>query len=191
MSLPVDSGLLEQFNAAVALARQGRYQDALDGCTRLMDPVDRGMKHVPIVSGEFLGSVYMRMAYCLMDLDRYEDALAAFRQVRLFLSQFEDDRLFDFFYSLGNTLGNLGRIDEMDRAFSKALSIASEELGDEQRCAVTWHFLMHHAAEHGAWPYLAKEALHCMQFAQNHGLDSLKAKAAGRYAEAIRGAKAA
>lgn len=170
----VSQELIDQFNRAAALARKGRLEDSLEAWNALLEPRERPAR-AGLVTGHFLGVACMRRAWVLMDLGRYADARARLEEpiMRALLSQLGTEDLYEYYYSYGNTLGNLGDIPAMDEAFTRALGLAAEELGDLGRCLRTWHFLLTHALSASAWDYLLQEAPRAMIFARNTGAAAL------------------
>ena len=89
------------------------------------------------------------------------------------LGQFSTENLYEYFYSYANTLGNLGEVETMDVAFSKAMNIAAEHLGDAQRMHYCWKNLMYFAEITESWDYLLREVEGCIQLAANIGDERL------------------
>lgn len=166
--------LIEQFNHAAGLARQGRYEASLSAWDALLGPPEQ-LRETRVVTGHFLGVAHMRRAWVLMDLERYAEAREALDAplMRALVTQFTPADLFEYHYSLGNVLGNLGAIAPMDQAFTVALHLAATELGDLERCLRTWRFLIRHALAAGAWAYLLEEAPRAMIFGRNTGSSAL------------------
>ncbi len=166
--------LVAQFNRAASLARLGRYEDSLAAWNALLEP-DHRPEETRVVSGHFLGVAHMRRAWVLMDLGRYLEARARLEAplMQALITQLEPGDLFEFYYSYGNVLGNLRDIEAMDVAFTRALNLAANELGDLGRCLRTWHFLVAHALAASAWAYLLEEAPRAMLFGRNTGDTSL------------------
>jgi len=196
MSMPVHKDLtspelVELFNHAATLARQGDYEASLEAWDLLVGP-GRGRDRPAgrrVMTGEFLGVATMRRAWVLMDLGRREEALLALKDpvMEACLSQLRTEDLYEYHFSLGNTLGTLGRIRKMDRQFTMALNIAAEELGDLERCCRTWSNLMRHAERAQAWRYLERESLRAVAFATKTGARALGFEARFRHAVALRG----
>ncbi len=170
----ISPDLIAQFNRAAGLARLGRYEDALTAWDALLEPAHRPEEN-RIATGHFLGVAHMRRAWVLMDLGRYAEARARMEEpvMRALITQFEPQDLFEYYYSYGNILGNLGDIEAMDHAFTRALNLAATELGDLPRCLRTWHFLISHALVAGAWAYLLEEAPRALLFGRNMGAQDL------------------
>ena len=196
MSMPAHKDLtspelVEQFNHAATLARQGEYDASLAAWDRLVGP-GRGRDRPPgrrVMTGEFLGVATMRRAWVLMDLGRHEEALRALKDpvMEACLSQLRAEDLYEYHFSLGNTLGTLGQIRKMDRRLTMALNIAAEELGDLERCCRTWSNLMRHAERARAWRYLERESRRAVTFAANTGARALSFEARLRHVVARHG----
>ena len=196
MSMPVHKDLtspelVELFNHAATLARQGDYEASLVAWDRLVGS-GRGRDRPAgrrVMTGEFLGVATMRRAWVLMDLGHHEEALLALKEpvMEACLSQLRTEDLYEYHFSLGNTLGTLGRIRKMDRQFTMALNIAAEELGDLERCCRTWSNLMRHAERARAWRYLERESRRAVTFAANTGTRALSFEARFRHAVALHG----
>lgn len=166
--------LIAQFNRAAGLARRGRYEDSLAAWNALLEPESRP-EELQFVTGHFLGVAHMRRAWVLMDLGRYPEARARLEEplMQALIGQFEPEDLYEYYYSYGNTLGNLGEIRAMDEALTRALHLAATELGDLSRCLRTWHFLLAHALAARDWAYLLEEAPRAAIFARNTGATAL------------------
>lgn len=166
---------LEVFNRAAKLARERRFEAALSEWNRIVNSSSEDSLTGGVLTGDFLGQAHLRKAWVLMDLERFEEAREVFASETLeaCLTQFDLEVLYDYFYSYGHTLGQLGKISDMDDRFTRALNIASEHLGDEDRCEACWRGLLQHARDHGAWTYLRAEGERCITFAENNNLQTL------------------
>jgi tetratricopeptide (TPR) repeat protein len=182
--------IIDQFNSAAKLARDGKYEESLDEWNKLLEPSKKKKKKPGLMmSGEFLGTAMMRRAWVLMDLGRYEDARREFEDdvMQACLGQFTLETLFEYFFSYGNTLGQLGDIKKMDDALSRALGIAAEELGDLSRCAMVWNNLLVYAERKEDWKYLEKESKNAVTFAENTNSELLKLKGELYHTIALKG----
>lgn len=168
--------MIQAFNTAAGLARDGELERSLHAWNELLEPSQPRTGPTPVLSGEFLGVAQMRRAWVLMDLERYERARECLEAdlMQACLGQFPLATLYEYFFSYANTLGQLGEIDAMDDAMSRALGIAAEELGDANRCEQCWRWLVRHAQTAGAWEYLAREMPSLIAFASNAGLRRLE-----------------
>ncbi|HEC78670.1 MAG TPA: hypothetical protein ENI34_05960 [candidate division WOR-3 bacterium] len=191
---------IERFNRAAELAREGKIEEALEAYENIKAPFD-DPKEERIMTGEFLGMVELRKAYCLMDLERFEEAREIFASniIQAALGQFDFTTLCDYFYSYGNTLGKLGLLEKMDEVMKNVLKIAVNELNDLKRCEDTWYWIMYWAKEHEAWEYLEKQCISAHKFGVKSGSLFLQIKAGefgcyayrglGKIEEARRGAR--
>lgn len=186
--------LIALFNEAADFARSGRFEDSLETWNRLLEPGRDGNQPTRFISGDFLGQACMRKAWVLMDLGRHAEARRVFEDpvLRGCLGQFSLSVLYEYFFSYGNTLGNLGDIAAMDDALTRAMNIAADELGDPARMHLCWSNLLEWAEGARAWEYLDVETITCIQFASNVGdkLLEIKAKLARALALARLGRKA-
>ena len=171
-TIPISAELIQLFNQAAELARGGDLEGALRTLERLLNPTEED-KQGParVSSGDFLGQAYMRKAWLLMDLGRHAEARTVFEDpfLKACLGQFSLNVLYDYFFSYANTLGNLGDVSGMDDAFTRAMNIAADELGDAERMHVCWSNLLTWAEGARAWEYLDVETQTCLQFAENVG----------------------
>ncbi len=184
--------LVDRFDAAAALSRAGRHEEALALWNQLLEPdaeevARRRREGAPMMSGRFLGVSLMRRAWVLMDLGRHADARAALEAtiVEACLSQLTTTELYEYFFSLANCCGQVGDLRAMDRAMTRAIHLAADELGDAARCQLCWHNLMQWGRRAEAWRYLAKECPTAVRFAENAGLARLAAEARSTLAEAL------
>ncbi len=163
--LPISKTFVERFDAAAALARDGKYEEALKAYELIHAPF-KDYKEPRIMTGEFMGMIELRKAYCLMDLDRHEEARSIFESklVKAALSQFNKPTLFDYYFSYGNALGNLGDIEKMNYMMSKALAVATKELNDVKRCENVWYWVMYWAKKHEKWTYLEEQCINAHKF---------------------------
>jgi len=141
------------------------------------------------MSGRFLGIAMLRRAWVLMNLKNYKEARQALEDdvMKACLGQFSLEELYEYFFSYGNTLGELEDIDGMNDAFSRALKIASEELNDLSRCELTWTNLMLFAERAQAWEYLEGESRNAQFFAKNVCSDLLMFKSKWHHIVALKG----
>ncbi len=169
----VSESLIDLFNQAAALAREGNHVDALEIWDAIIQPVEK--PHPSLVATiEFLGQTYMRKAWSLTDLGKFVEAKAVFETdfLRAALNQFDLKVIFDYFFSYANVLGELGEIKRMDDKFSRALNIAADR-GDAYNAQLCWLNLMHYAEKNQDWEYLEREARSCIRFADNSDLPKL------------------
>jgi hypothetical protein len=190
MSDFISPELIEQFNKAAQLAREGKYEESLAEWNLLLFPSKKEKRNnSKMMSGHFLGIAMMRRAWVLIDLKNYKEAKRAFEDdvMKACLTQFSNNDLYEYFFSYGNTLGELGDINGMDDAFSRAINIAANELGDLSRCEVTWKNLMSYAENSNSWEYLERESNNALTFAQNSNSEVLKFEARWYHILALKG----
>src|SRR5271169_2641254 len=154
--MTVPSELIDLFNNAAALAREGSHEKALAIWDQVINA--REKDGAPRAVNEFFGQAHMRKAWSLMDLDKAQEAQAIFESefIQTCLGQFDLKVLFDYYFSYGNTLGALGDISGMDDKFARALNIAADER-DGYNAQLCWLNLMHYAELHSDWTYLERE----------------------------------
>lgn len=157
---PVSRTFVERFNEAAGLARQGRYEDALEAYDNIHAPFE-DYHEERVMTGEFMGMIEIRKAYCLMDLGRYDEARTIFESklVKAAIGQFNKATLYDYLFSYGNTLGYLGAIKKMDTIMRKALVIALGELDDLKKLETVWYWIMYWAKKHEQWSYLEEQCI--------------------------------
>lgn len=159
-NLTVSKTFVERFNEAAGLARQGKYEEALEAYDNIHAPF-ADYSEERVMTGEFMGMIEVRKAYCLMDLERYDEAKEIFESklVKAALGQFNKATLYDYFLSYGNTLGYLGDIKKMNAVMYKALSIAAQELDDMKKQEDIWYWIMYWAKKHKKWFYLEEQCV--------------------------------
>lgn len=160
--------LLQRFNRAVNLVNDGNAEAALEQYQHVLDPLEETQDRKPVkgfVTGEFLATVELRTAYCLMDLGRYSEAKAILEHLdEGFASQLDSEGLYYFYFSYGNTSGNLGLIEEMDRQLSRAMDLAAGTLQDMEKCQNVWYWRLHWGKQHKAWKYLEAQCVAANKF---------------------------
>lgn len=176
--LPVSRSLIDRFNQAASLARQGRFESSLALWDALLDD-PRLEDELHMASGPFLAVVYMRRAWVLMDLGQMEAAREAFEApiMQALRGQLGIVDLYEWFFSYGNTLGLLGDIAGMEQALGAALRIAVEDLRDLARCRAVWRSRLAHAARAGALETMSRDAAAALVFARNTRSAELEAEA--------------
>jgi len=164
-NLPVSKTFIERFDKAAALAREGKYEEASHAYDNIHAPFE-DYNETRVMTGEFMGMIELRKAYCLMDLKHYDEARRIFESklVEAALGQFNKATLYDYFFSYGNTLGFLGAIKEMNRVMGKALQIAVHEPDDLKRCEDTWYWIMYWAKKHEKWVDLEEQCVNAHKF---------------------------
>lgn len=189
----ISKDLIEIFNKAAGLAREKKFEESLAEYDKIIDPskdaIDARKDNKVVLTGEFLGVAMMRKAWILMDLKRYEEAKKIFEDklMEACLGQFNMETLYDYFFSYGNTLGDLGDLKGMDDKLSRALGIASEKLGDRERCFTCWSNLLALSLKAEDWEFLEKESLAARTFAENSADTVLRVKADWHHVLAMHG----
>ncbi len=168
-ALFISPQLIEQFNRAASLARQGMFEESLVAWERLLNPTQAEKRERHISTGDFLGQAMMRKAWVMMDLRCHKQARAVLEDAVLqaCLGQFDTETLCEYWFSYANVLGNLGDLQPMDDAFCRAMHIAADLLGDTSRMHQCWNNLMAWAEEANAWNYLSSEADGCLVYCRN------------------------
>jgi tetratricopeptide (TPR) repeat protein len=189
----ISKELIEIFNRAAGLAREKKFEESLAEYDKIINPskdvIKKRENQKVAMTGEFLGVAMMRKAWILMDMKRYKEAKEIFEDkvMEACLGQFDLETLYDYFFSYGNTLGDLGNIKGMDDKLSRALGIASTELGDRERCFTCWSSLLSLALRAEDWEYLEKESVAARTFAENSGDTVLRVKADWHHVLAMHG----
>jgi tetratricopeptide (TPR) repeat protein len=189
----ISKELIEIFNRAAGLAREKKFEESLAEYDKIINPskdaIDARKDNKVALTGEFLGVAMMRKAWILMDLKRYEEAKKIFEDnlMEACLGQFDMETLYDYFFSYGNTLGDLGDLKGMDDKLNRALGIASEKLGDRERCFKCWSNLLALSLKAEDWEFLEKESLAARTFAENSADTVLRVKADWHHALALNG----
>ena len=167
--IQISPELVERFNAAAGLAREGDFEGSLAEWNRLLNPTGADKQATRFTTGDFLGQAYMRKAWVLMDLERWPEAREVLEDevLQACLYQFNRENLYEYFFSYANTLGNLGEVEPMDTAFSKAMQVAAEHLGDAQRLHHCWNNLLYWVEKNEAWEYTLQEVEACIGLAAN------------------------
>lgn len=150
----VSATYIERFNRAASLAREGELEAALGAFGEIFTPLPQGEPDV--ASDRFRATAAMRESWVLMDLERFEEALARIRVAKALADSFDDADAFELWFSYGNVLGNLGKV-EAAAALGEAARIADERLCDEERCARSWQFLLHWLKQAGEWELLEQK----------------------------------
>lgn len=136
----VHSSLVASFNRASDLARRGQFAEAL---SVYLNVLDRTRGSLPLAaSPEFIATVDMRVGYMLMDMEMYDQALERFVGMWSRVKDLGPQGVYDYHFSLGNTYGALGRLEECAKSLIEAISVA-EDMGDlSQRPQVVWRELI-------------------------------------------------
>jgi tetratricopeptide (TPR) repeat protein len=174
----VSKTFVERFNAAAILARDGKFEDSLKAYARIHAPFeDRGEARV--MTSEFLGLIELGKAYCLIKLERMQEAKGLFesKSMQTAQTQLPKKTLYEYHYLYGNTLGNLGMVIEMDAVLKRALHVALHDLEDISLCVKTWHWILYWARRHEEWFYLEEQCYAARAFSVKHDNPELRDKA--------------
>lgn len=185
----VSPELVSLFNQAARLSRVGRHEDALDAWERLFSPEGVWAEADGLAASPcFLAVAAMRRAWVLMDLGRFDEARERFETGLLprLLDLLPAGERFDYWFSYGNTLAELGELEEADAALGRAICVGMSDLGDSRRVARAWTRLLDVATDHHAWGYLAREGESAASWAATAGESSLEVSALWRRALALR-----
>ena len=156
--VPIPQIFLNRFDEAAKLASEGQYLEALEKYQNIFLDQDN-IKIKDIVTGEFLATIELRKAYCLMDLKRYLESKTIFQALDEFLAgQLDTLNLYYFYISYGNTIGNLGLLEEMSNRMAHAMNIATEYLQDAEKFGKVWYWILHWEAVHQEWDSLEEHA---------------------------------
>jgi hypothetical protein len=169
---------IEMFNEAADLARSGKQKKAFEIYEKVSQ-TKVGLASKELSSGDFFGVVELRKAFCLMDLDRYAEARRILESEKMqgFLTKFEHETMYEYFFCYGNTLGNLNETNLMEDNLTRALAIAAEQLGDIEKCENCWYFILYWAKQHKKWDFLEKQCVAAHIFGTDNDSVYLQTKA--------------
>ena len=165
----VSATFVERFDTAAALARDGQFDDALKAYARIHAPF-KDRTEVRVMTSEFLGMIELGKAYCLIKLERMQEAKDLFesRTMETAHTQLPKKTQYEYHFLYGNTLGNLGMIVAMDTVMKRALQVALDDLEDMTLCARTWHWILYWAKRHRDWVYLEEQCYAARAFSMKH-----------------------
>lgn len=170
----VDDRLIQAFNAACAEARAGRHEAALTGYRAILARAGKGRI---AASPEFLATARMRAGFCLMDLNRYEEALTEFAEARKAWQALSTEAQYELAFATGNALGALGRLAACYVALVEAISLA-EDLDDYTgRPARCWGNILEHGRRAGDREFVKEKAAIALNAARLRGMRDLEAAA--------------
>ncbi len=169
---------IELFNQAADLARAGKQKKSLE-IYESVSQTKSGITNTDLTSGGFFGVVELRKVFCLMDLNRYAEARRILESEKMqgFLTKFENETMYEYFFCYGNTLGNLSETVMMEDCLSRALAIAAEQLGDIEKSENCWYFIMYWAKQHKKWDFLEKQCVAAHMFGTDNDSVYLQTKA--------------
>jgi hypothetical protein len=101
----VDPALVSIFDDAANLGRSGSHDKALETYESILAKLS--LANPPAASPAFVATVHMRVAYCLMDLDRRADAVAKFEQMKPLVRDLNEQGRSDYNFAFRNALANL------------------------------------------------------------------------------------
>jgi tetratricopeptide (TPR) repeat protein len=185
----VSPELVSLFNQAARLSRVGRHEDALETWERLFSPEGVWSEADTLAASPcFLAVAAMRRAWVLMDLGRFDEARERFERGLLprLLDLLPATERFDYWFSYGNTLAELGELEEADAALGRAICVAMSDLNDNRRASRAWSRLLDIATDQHAWGFLAREGEAAASWAASAGEPSLEVSALWRRALALR-----
>lgn len=154
----VSATFVERFDTAAALARDGQFDDALKAYARIHAPFEDRTEN-RVMTSEFLGMIELGKAYCLIKLEKMQEAKELFesRVMETAHTRLPKKTQYEYHFLYGNTLGNLGMIAEMDTVMKRALHVALHDLEDSSLCTKTWHWILYWAKRHKDWVYLEEQ----------------------------------
>ncbi|MCB9741487.1 MAG: hypothetical protein H6741_26495 [Alphaproteobacteria bacterium] len=179
--IPLQPELRAACVVAEKLAAQGRHLEALAA----WDAALRAALE-PESSPELLARAVTGRARALLDLDRPTCALKQLDNLvcQALSSTLTDREAFALHLCRAEVMARLGRVKEMDAAFSDALQAAAA-LGDVRCCALAWSRLLERAFAAHAWSYLLTEAAAARIFARRTHNAALMVKASVVRANAL------
>ena len=167
----VDSKLVTQFNQAGQLSRDGEHASSLSAYRSVLAK-SSGPKAAH-ASQKFIATVRMRIGFCLMDLGRYEEARSEFLIMAPLVPSLSTEGRYEYQFAYGNTLGSLGKLDEMFSELIQAVSLA-EDMDDYcLRPAACWANILTHALKAKAWKFLEAKASIALNNARLRGMAPL------------------
>lgn len=174
----ISQEFIELFNQAAGLARSGQHQQAL-AIYESLAKSKLATKDDRVLTGEFLGLVELRRAFCQMDLEKYAEARKTLESemMQVFISQFDSETMYEYFFCYGNVLGNIGETEMMDDRLSRCLGIAADKLGDLQKCENCWYFIMYWGKQHEQWQFLEDQCVAAHMFGKENASVYLQIKA--------------
>ncbi len=184
----VSTTFVERFNAAAALARDGRFEDALRAYAQIHAPFEDRTED-RVMTSEFLGMIELGKAYCLIKIGSMQEAKALLesRTMETAHTQLPRKTQYEYYFLYGNTLGTLGMITEMDTVMKRALHVALHDLDDSTLCARAWHWILYWAKQHKDWVYLEEQCYAARAFSIKHDTPGIQDEALEFSCHAYRG----
>lgn len=173
----VDPSLVSEFNVAAVLARMGDHEKSLQAYREIVSRAT--CEHGLTVSPHFLAVARMRAGFCLMDLERYEDARAEFESMKELVPSLPIGERYEFHFAYGNTLGRLELLGEMYSELIEAVGCAEDMDDYTARPEQCWMNILMHAERAEAWTFLGEKAAIALNNARLRGMERLARFAGG------------
>jgi len=175
----VDPELVKMFDRAAGLARDGKHAESL-ALYRAVLETQRTKKLAAIP--RFIATVHLQASYALVDLGKLAEAEKEIRLVEA--STLDQEKLYEYHFTLGNILGGQGKLDPMFSELVEAISV-SEELDDYTgRPAKCWTQALRFAMKAQDWAKLKKIGETALQASQVRGMKEVEMQAKVSIAEA-------
>lgn len=167
----VDPSLVNEFNLAAVLGRMGEHEKSLAAYREILTRTSE--EHGPTATPHFIAVAKMRAAFCLMDLERYEEAEREFEGVTPLVYFLPIADRYEFYFAYGNTLGRLGKLQPMFNELINAVS-CSEDMEDyTQKPEACWMQILLHAERAQSWAFLKEKAAIALNNARLRGMTRL------------------
>ncbi len=170
----VDAVLIQLFNQASGAGRAG---DALRSVELYREVLRRADDEQLEVSDEFIATARMQCAFSLMDLARYAEA-----ETELLAAKHRERALgyrgqYELYFALGNTVGQLGRVEEAFFALVEAISRAESMDDYTDRPLRCWLKILEHAEKAKDWAFLTAKADIALNTGRLRGMTMLQVAA--------------
>ena len=187
--MPISPTFLARFRQAAALGAAGAHEDALKAYSAILAPFTD--PHEPReVTAEFLATVELRKIYCLVALQRYEDAKALCEDQQMretYVGQLETEGIYAYYFCYANILGALGQLPAMNQAMSAAIELALEPLKDLAKGEQAWKYRLQWEKTHQRWQDLLEQSKAAHQFGVTNSSIALQLLAGEATFHALRG----
>lgn len=171
--------LVKMFDTAASLAREGKHAEALAAYRAVLE-TQRKKKLAAIP--RFIATVHLQASYALIDLGKLVEAETEIRLVEA--NTLDQEKLYEYHFTLGNILGGQGKLDPMFTELVLAIS-ASEDLDDYTvRPAKCWTQALHFAMKAQDWVKLKKIGETALQASRVRGMKDVELQAKVSIAEA-------
>jgi tetratricopeptide (TPR) repeat protein len=151
----VDPGLVKDFNRAAKLGRDGAHAAS---AALYEDVVRRAARRRATASPAFVATARTRRAFCLMDLERYEDARTELQAASKLEQHLSLDGRYELLFALGNTLGALGHVDQAFTTLVSAIRTAEDMNDYTERPARCWGRILAIGVDRKAWSFVEDKA---------------------------------